>query len=135
MENNIYLFGGDDSVKSIAYKYDTLTDTYTELENIPYGFQTGSVVSINTKIFLLGGSINKTMIQIYELPSYSFDDKTAVIIQGTEQYKTQIYEYENIEGRFLYGFDNVIYNTIEEGIDDTLPTYYGTGTQWIKFKN
>lgn len=30
----------------------------------------------------------------------------------------------------------VVYpRTIPEGIDNTLPTYYGTGTEWVKFKN
>lgn len=135
IKNSIYLFGGGNSVINIAYKYDTLTDTYTQLTNIPNGFQSGSAVSVNNKIFLLGGSNNMNMVQVYELASYSFDDKSIILVQGTGQYKTQLYENKDIDGRLLYSFDDVKYNTTEDGLDDTLPTYYGTGTEWVKFKN
>ena len=134
--SNIYLFsGGGSDTKNLAYKYDTITDTYTQLANIPYGFLDGNVVSVLNKIYLLGGDSHMTMIQVYELPILSFDDKTIILIQGTGQYKTQLYENEDIDGRLLYSFDDVKYNTTEDGLDDTLPTYYGTGTEWVKFKN
>lgn len=134
--DNIYLFIGNSSdTQNLAYKYDTITDTYTQLTNIPHGFLAGNVVSVLNKIYLLGGDSHMTMIQVYELPILSFDDKTIILIQGTGQYKTQLYENEDIDGRLLYSFDDVKYNTTEDGLDDTLPTYYGTGTEWVKFKN
>lgn len=69
------------------------------------------------------------------LPFQTFDDKAIVINNGTK-YNTQITPSSDmIQGRITNGFDDVYYNTIESGLDDTLPTYYGDGTQWIKFKN
>ena len=71
----------------------------------------------------------------FVIPLQEFDDNTLVISQGTQIYKTQLYENKDIDGRLLYSFDDVKYNTTESGLDDTLPTYYGTGTEWVKFKN
>ena len=40
-----------------------------------------------------------------------------------------------ITNRLLYGLYNAWYYTVENGLDSTLPTYYGNSTEWIKFKN
>ena len=57
-----------------------------------------------------------------------------MIFNGAD-YKTQLFgSPDNVEGRILTGITDVSYNT-ENGLDDTIPTYYGNGTEWIKFKN
>ena len=162
---NIYLFGG--SVGN-ACVYDTLTDTYDELNDIPSGSNTSiSAFDVGKNIYIIRDGINMVLydtikneyVELTNVPDdvslyksikvgnkiYGFtivvqiynliDDKTIAIVEGSKTYETQLYTNENIQGRLLYSFDDVYYNTAENGLDDTLPTYYGDGTQWIKFKN
>lgn len=131
---SIYLFGGTKNMKK-AYKYDTITNTYSELEDIPYSFHTGAIGISDNTIYLVGGYGSNLSQSKFVIPLQEFDNNSLIIAQGAQTYKTQIYENKNIKGRLLYGFDDVVHNTTEGGIDSTLPTYYGDGTQWIKFKN
>lgn len=129
---NIYIFYNN----SKSCKFDTLTNIYTQLEDIPKDFNRGSTVVVDNNIYLLGGELdNSTNIQVYSLPDQSFENNSIVVVQGNATYKTQMYEDYNITGRLLYGFSDVQYNTTENGLDNTLETYYGTGTEWVKFKN
>ena len=59
--SDIYLFGSADCPE-YAYRYDTNTNTYTKLKNIPYGeFRCGCTIYVNGNIYLLGsGSYNFT---------------------------------------------------------------------------
>ncbi len=72
---DIYLFGGNgvDSAKTkIAYKYDTLTNTYTRLSDIPMEFVEGTVTAVGTDIYLISGT-------------YAFND-----------YSKQVYKYNTL---------------------------------------
>lgn len=131
---SIYLFGGTANMKK-AYKYDTITNTYSELEDIPYAFYKGAISISDNTIYLIGGYGSNLSQAKFVIPLQEFDNNSLIIAQGAQTYKTQIYENKNIKGRLLYGFDDVAHNTTESGLDDTLPTYYGTGTEWVKFKN
>ena len=91
-----------------------------------------SMPIVNNKIILLS-SINFRNWSIL-LPYNVFENKTIIISKG-DTYYTEIVSNDNINGRITFDFDNVYYNTTEDGLDDTLPTYYGTGTEWVKFKN
>lgn len=54
--------------------------------------------------------------------TYSSLDMTTVVWSD--------YDIVNVEtGEIVYP------QTIPDGIDNSLPTYYGTGTEWVKFKN
>lgn len=55
---NIYLFGfGTNEPKCYyAYKYNTLTKTFTQISNIPTAFYQGSATSIGTDIYLCSGN-------------------------------------------------------------------------------
>lgn len=136
-EKEIYLFGGGttDTTKTSLYKYDIETDTYTQLENIPKAFFQGSIVQTNKGIYLLGGATYTNTVQLYANNIIEFEDKAVVINQGNT-YSTQILSApENVQGRLTNSFNDAWYNTTENGLDDTISTYYGDGTEWIKFKN
>lgn len=182
---DIYFFGSrgsEDSYKKKAYKYDTLTDTYTELPDLPintsyeqvisvgsiiYIFNNGNSVNneqllkydtilgtytqltdseyslggnspgcgitkINNKIFIVGPSNTKN-IGIFNIIDKTFDNNSIVISQGFGKYYTNLINTE-INGLKYFFWDAWPYTTAN-GLDDTIPTYYGNGTQWIKFKN
>lgn len=139
--SNMYIFGGDSDTDDAykCYKYDTISNTYIQLDNIPTKYSGGALALVNSSdkysFYLFGGYAEPTKLQIYNIPIKTFNENSIIIDQSTSLYKTQMYSNENIIGRLLYSFNNVYYNTTENGLDDTLPTYYGDGTQWIKFKN
>ena len=70
---DIYLFGSDDSsYYTTAYKYNTLTDTYTKLTNIPSNsFYSGSAVVIGTDVYLLGGVNSNNRRKAYKYDTLS----------------------------------------------------------------
>lgn len=127
----IYIFQS-----TYSYKYDPNTDTYTQLDNTPHNIERTCICTVGNIMYVYGGygaGINK--LAAFTIPVIELEDKTICISQSSSKYKTQIYTNQDIDGRLLCGFDDVIYNTEETGIDNTLPTYYGTGTEWVKFKN
>ena len=136
---DIYLLGGYNS-RTTAYKYNTLTNTYTQLTNIPYNFYYGSAVAIGTDIYLLGGDSSKTNTRIYHLENKSYaTDNSVIIAQGRTYnvgYSVKLFETE-FESAYqpLYGFADAWFYTIANGLDTTIPTYYGNGTSWVKIKN
>ena len=137
---DIYLFGNtyDASYQKYAYKYDILTDTYTKLTNIPYNFYRGSAVVIGTDIYLLGGEPNPQKVQVYSLKSSEYENNSLVIAQGRYYqtgYGIELYNDNLFSSPMLYAFADAWFYTTEDGIITTIPTYYGDGTQWIKFKN
>ena len=132
----IYLFGSSDSgSQKKAYRYNTATNTFMQLDDIPHIFQFGHIGIVENIIYIIGGVDSNKKVSKFVIPMQEFENNTLIISQANALYKTQLYENEDIDGRLLYSFDDVKYNTTEDGLDDTLPTYYGTGTEWIKFKN
>ena len=88
-------------------------------------------LTMGNELILTTGYRNTSII----IPYKTFEDKTVVINQGVS-YQTQIIvSPKNLSGRIVNGFNDVWYNTVPEGLDDTIPTYYGDGEKWIKFKN
>lgn len=72
---DIFLFGSYQSgYYEYAYKYNSLTNTYTKLRDIPYDFANGSVVAIGTDIYLLGGHIDS--INFSYQNNYKYDTLT-----------------------------------------------------------
>ena len=138
---DIYLLGSKDSSNyNRAYKYNTLTNTYTQLTNIPYNFYQGSAVAIGTDIYILGGDSSRTNTRIYHLENKSYaTDNSVIIAQGRTydvSYNVKLFETE-FESAYqpLYGFADAWFYTIANGLDTTIPTYYGNGTSWVKIKN
>lgn len=133
VDNDIYLF-----YNNLTYKYSTIDDSFTQLTNCP-------ITSYTTKTFpfLKDNYIyidNNGKLYRYVLNYENFDTKSIIISQtniGTNK-RTVILrptDTQIFNGELLQCFNNVYYYTTEGGLDDTIPTYYGDGTQWVKFKN
>ena len=64
---DIYIFGGDyNNTDKRAYKYNTLTNTYTQLANIPYSLAYGTAAAVGTDIYL----INVNASDVYKVCKY-----------------------------------------------------------------
>ena len=128
---NIYLFGsGTPVANKYAYKYDTLTDTYTKLTDIPYAFYYGSVTFDGIDIYLLGGKDNSTKIQVMTMISNDYGNNSIVISQGVPSHKTNIANYGIQNAKFYY--DRVYYQDENGELLNTISTYNGNGTEWVK---
>lgn len=93
----------------MAYKYDTLTNTYTQLTNIPMDFIAGTVSAIGTDIYLING--------IY---AYSSNSK-------------QVYKYNTLTG--VYTRLNDVPTDIHTGSACTIGTdiyLFGSGANDYK---
>lgn len=109
---DIYIFGGSNGQNN-AYKYNTLTDTYTKLANIPYAFYFGSASAVGTDIYLFGGSTDSylykydTLTNSYEQLSntYNFNGGCSVVI-GTDIYLFGS-SYSESVGKRAYRYDTV----------------------------
>ena len=127
INNNIFLLGS--SYKSGSayeygkynYKYDTLTNTYKKLEDIPYDFVEGSTVAIGNDIYLLGGS--SSMNNVYKYKTY-LENKNIFIKNENDKLKTNLSNILKI-----YFSEIIIYDNYEP--KDYL-IYYGNGTEWIE---
>lgn len=130
---DIYILGSttaDCSQK--AYKYNTLTNTYTALDNIPYAFAYGVAINILDKIYLLGGQTVSTKIQV--LQTGIKEENTVIISQKTPTaYETELFSNTKNEGSPKFEFTDTWY--FGNSIDNSIPVYYGNGTEWIKIKN
>ena len=135
---NIYLLGSGSNISSginTVYKYNTITNTYTQLVNIPFTFVYGSAVTVgdDMEIYLFGGGYgSSTKVQIMEMNSANYDNNSFVISQGVAKYITKIMNNRN---NIKFWFNNAWFYTTQDGLIKNLPTYYGNGTQWVKFKN
>lgn len=140
-DGEIHILGGYTSPYTQHYKYDG--NTWSEVDTLPYPFYDGVAVIYENKINLVGGYRNKNHyvltyttsldpnvfgkhVHIYQDPSsdngtYATDFISGLTVSG-----------EN--NKFPSGFDDVFY-TDESNNLEASPTYYGNGTQWIKFKN
>ena len=135
--NYIFILGGGNSSTSDNtrfYVYDISNNTYTKLTDIPTGFTTGLAESYTNKVFAISDRI-----QAYTLSAQTtYPDKSIVISQGqlkTSSYKIELVDMDYFVNQPKYAVNDVSYYTTADGLDNTIPTYYGDGTQWIKFKN
>ena len=126
---DVYLLGSSMYTR-YAYKYNTLTDTYTRLTDIPYVFlfYNGSAVAIGTDIYLFGGSGNSTYAykyntltntytQLTNIP-YDFVNSSVAAVgtdvylfgSGNGSYSTYAYKYNTLTDTYTrltnmpYGF-------------------------------
>ena len=131
---DVYLLGGNSNKKN-NYKYDTLTGTYTKLTDIPYDFSYGGAVALGTNIYLFKG----TRVQVYSLQNKTYEqDNLVVVEQGKHNgigYSVELYSNPKNVTPSKYQFVDAYYHTTQDGLITNIPTYYGDGTQWVKFKN
>lgn len=142
---DIYLFN---STKQ--YKYNIPTDTWTTLSDTPRAVRSGNTtVYVDSKIYSVGYYNSDTAvydgIDIYHFNGKTYpNDNSLIIAQGRSGrgatynigYAIELFD-TNFDENFkpLYGLVDAWFYTIQDGIISDIPTYYGDGTQWIKFKN
>lgn len=119
-----YLFGGEGG-KTTAYKYDTLTDTYTKLADIPYSFHQGSAVFNGVEIYLFW-----SRVQVMTVIPNDYSNKSIIISQDECSKKTDIGSIGIQNAKFYY--DRVYYQDENGSLLNTIPTYNGDGTEWTK---
>lgn len=114
----ICLVGGDYSsnYNKTAYKYNPISDTYTKLKDIPYGFYNGSAVTLNNMIYLFANRVN--MYSVIQTTNKS------ILIKIQNAYKTKLTKTLEIYFSNAQIYDN---NQLLE-----YPVYYGNGQEWIK---
>lgn len=120
---DIYLLGNNTmNYENYNYKYDTLTDKYTELSGAPTRLYQSSAVAIGTDIYIFGGgnsdttrktaykynTLTDSYIELADIP-YSFYHGSAVVIGtdiyllGTESssYNNYLYKYDTITDEYI----------------------------------
>ena len=128
--------------RSEFYEYNTITDSYSTKTAIPRPYKSNStaMLQIDGTIYeVLSYHSSAASDEIYKVrmvDAIRCEDNSILIEQGiTNNYNTQLLSSDNIINRLLFLFDDVAYYSTENGLNKTIPTYYGDGTQWIKFKN
>lgn len=137
--NIIYILIGD--TPPLIY-YDIATDTYKTVYESVYDYNATSngvfyPFIINNRIFF-----NPQTVLEFELNPKTFSNGDFLIQRKDNlygKYHTQLYGNSGEDfglsiGRFETTFDDAWLYTNGD-FDTTLPTYYGDGRQWVKFKN
>lgn len=148
VDTDILIFGGGFKPKKM-YIYNTISDKYTQLMDLQYDHcpngDTTAYSSSNNKIYAFGHMYTGTRNynRIYNLPTKILHGNTVVVtipLDGSGTYQTQFYQlpiqnFTSVEfGKFKSKFNDVSLG-LGDTVNTTLPTYYGDGEQWIKFKN
>lgn len=123
-DNYIYMFKD-----TTVYKYNIVTDTLETL-TLPRTVGTGgSLCTIDNKLYRLSGNT----VYTYTINETVYELNTAVIKVSLPKYFTNIVNDTNV--KLLFGFNDMVLYDTEDGYIRDIPTYYGDGTQWVKFKN
>ena len=138
---DIYILGSYASASYYRYnyKYNTLTNTYTKMNNIPYDFYAGSAVAVGTDFYVLGSASSSysKYNRIYHTKNSSYSTNNTVVLVKGNTYSAEIITTNLFEEGYqpIINFSDVYYYTTQNGLNGTIPTYYGDGTSWTKFKN
>ena len=139
LDNEIHILGGYDDDSTKHYKWNG--SEWVSVTTLPVGLYLASVVSFNGKIHTLGGSYNTTLHCAISFLSTQHVGSKVSIYQNSSNtsgtYATNFISGVPITGennKFPSGFDDIYYID-DSGRVEEAPTYYGDGTQWIKFKN
>jgi N-acetylneuraminic acid mutarotase len=138
--NNVYLFGcGGSTSYNESYKYNLLDNSFTKLQNAPINLRYSTAVLVGTDVYFIGSSNDKKNVYCYHIESKEYEDNSVVIAQGRTYdigYNTKLFNTNFEEdSQPLYGFSDAWFYTTQDGLDGTMPVYYGDGTQWINIKN
>lgn len=138
----IYLLGSSSTTnENENYRYNIVTDTYEKLEDVPYQLYSSGIGHTNGRIYIFGGEISGTNqnARAFVLESDTYEQDNLVVINqgkyGAVGYDVELFSNTKSLTPPVYPVADAYYYTIEGGLDDTIPTYYGNGTEWIKFKN
>lgn len=147
-DDYVYMLrGGYSTIYKIPVSKFTLNASAVSLTGADYTTFTGftnngedtSIAVGNDAVFFCGNYYSSSgQIQVLTMESKEYDNNTLVIRQGvsnTSAVLTQLFNTPLKSGRLTYPLYNAIHYTTEGGANNTLPLYYGDGTQWIKFRN
>ena len=129
--NNVcYILGGSEGINGII-TYNIQTKTYGVISSTGYSNQMGIFVDNIAYIF------ESKKVSLLEIPFLNFKEKSIILDISQNTYTTKLVEYDttNITGDITFKFNDANYNDASNKLIQTLPTYYGNGTEWIKFKN
>ncbi len=137
----IYTFG----FYAGAKKYNLLTNTWSDVTSVPTASYNGRAIYYNNKIYIFGGrSVYNTdsyhnKVQCLPLSTKTYENNTAVIVQGiyySSSYLVKLLDVESplvSENQYLkYAFKKALFYDETDGLQDTLPVYYGNGTKWTQ---
>ena len=135
-QNYIYLFYPDGHADRIDK--DTLYVTEDVIPADPSLSTLWNVVVYNDEIYGLTGSDSKLMYWTpMAMTSGEYDNDSIILTQAPIQksfIQTQLWDIV-LQNRLLYSFYDAYYYNKENGFAIGIPTYYGNGTEWVKFKN
>ncbi len=80
--NDIFIFVDDDSHLGYVYKYNTLTDTYTRLRDVPYVYDSGSIVAVDNNIYIYGSAAGG--VENYSKYAYKYNTLTDTYTKITD---------------------------------------------------
>ena len=123
-----------------------------EYEDVTAAFQDDELAPLigffvyNEHFYAYRGSVPNTsstgyqqgLIVPMDMLSSSFDVNAVVIAQSSitrSEKCTALWTYPFINGKLKQSFFDVYYYNKDTGFNLTLPTYYGDGEKWVKFKN
>lgn len=138
--NTIFLIGNEQSgLTTNVYVYDSDNNTYSSKGSLPFGLWNSSITIENDKVYTFGGSGGTSSKAILEgeFLSPSFGLESGVIIcPGTpgSGIATQLCAAQ-INGGRLLNYLTSTYIVQNNATVQKVPTYYGNGTEWIKFIN
>ena len=134
---DIYIFGGGGNGSSsasrfLAYKYDTLTDTYIQLTNIPYSYYDGVIGVSGTNIYLFGGIYNERKAYKYDTLTNEYTQLTDLPFNSVNGYSasvgTDVYifaSYNAAQTAYKY---NTLNDTYQQIANTPTATAYGKAT-------
>lgn len=145
--SKIYVIGGTGTTVTVKILiYDAINNTWSYGSDLPYEMFYSTVAYCNKAIYSIGGIgsspiTHYTDIRAYYFNSKVYEDGTVLLYRtsdSTGTYATELLTprttaYTGPFTKLLTRFNNVFYykgGTLQEN----LPTYYGDGTKWIKFK-
>ena len=134
---SIHMLGcpSDSSYSTDHYKFDG--EVWTKLQNLPLEILYGACIEFDNSLYVAS---NYSMYKLSS-PTKTYDPYTVIIKRNRSTGGKYLTSFTNTATNITGNrnemqsyFDDVRYYT-SSGIDDTLPMYYGDGTQWIIFKN
>lgn len=95
------------------------------------------LANIDGRLFVFGGGQGGRQVYVLEDDTLEYDDGSLIITEGkywNGVMHTGLYQLPTpTRGRITYPFYDVVF--VRDGEKSLAPTYYGNGTEWIKFKN
>lgn len=77
-------------------------------------------------------------LDVLTIKGSEYDNNAVVLVQNNNAdsvIATELITVPHFINRMRLRFSDAFYYSKDDGLDTTIPTYYGDGSQWIKFKN